>query len=147
MFVSNRRCAQRVRALHVPKGLCTSRPSVAQTYPQRCLSGGLLACADEHGFNVFTLIDCTATTSREAYAAAVRHTFPLFSQPIVSSAIRFDPSAECHDAPIATELAVASISRLAERAWQQLPSQVVTTIIYAVLSMVAYFAWGTKFLL
>ena len=38
--------------------------------------------ADERGFNVITITDCTADTSMRAYEAATDGTFKLFSTPM-----------------------------------------------------------------
>jgi nicotinamidase-related amidase len=40
----------------------------------------------EKGYNVVTLTDCTAATSPEEQAAAIKYTYPMFSRPMLHSA-------------------------------------------------------------
>lgn len=44
-----------------------------------CCVESTMRSAYEAGYNVFTLTDCTAATSLEAQAAAVKFTYPMFS--------------------------------------------------------------------
>merc|ERR1711879_799979 len=51
-----------------------------------CCVESTMRTACEKGFNVVTLTDCTATTSKEGQKAAVEGTFGMFSLPMNSSA-------------------------------------------------------------
>merc|ERR1711920_334463 len=46
-----------------------------------CCVESTMRTAYEKGFNVITLIDCTATTSKTGQTAATSETFGMFSQP------------------------------------------------------------------
>merc|ERR1712187_894779 len=47
-----------------------------------CCVESTMRTAFEKGFNVVTLADCTATTSKEAQQAAVEGTYGMFSTPM-----------------------------------------------------------------
>jgi len=47
-----------------------------------CCVESTMRTACEKGYNVFTLTDCTATTSQKGYEAAVAGTFGMFSNPV-----------------------------------------------------------------
>merc|ERR1712003_391663 len=50
-----------------------------------CCVESTMRTACEKGFNVVTLTDCTATTSKEGQKAATEGTFGMFSLPMTSS--------------------------------------------------------------
>merc|ERR1739848_176877 len=50
-----------------------------------CCVESTMRSACEKGFNVVTLTDCTAATSKEGQAAAVQGTFGMFSTPMSSA--------------------------------------------------------------
>jgi nicotinamidase-related amidase len=49
-----------------------------------CCVESTMRTAYEHGFDVVTLTDCVAATSREAQAAAITYDYPMFSRPMSS---------------------------------------------------------------
>jgi len=49
-----------------------------------CCVESTMRTAYEHGFDVVTLTDCVAATSREAQAAALTYDYPMFSRPMSS---------------------------------------------------------------
>ena len=49
-----------------------------------CCVESTMRTAYEHGFDVVTLTDCAATTSKEAHENALQHDFPMFSTPMTS---------------------------------------------------------------
>ena len=49
-----------------------------------CCVESTMRTAYEHGFDVVTLTDCAATTSKEAHDNALQHDFPMFSTPMTS---------------------------------------------------------------
>lgn len=49
-----------------------------------CCVESTMRTAYEHGFEVVTLSDCVAATSKEAHANALTHDFPMFSTPMSS---------------------------------------------------------------
>jgi nicotinamidase-related amidase len=50
-----------------------------------CCVESTMRTAYEHGFNVVTLTDCLAATSKEEHANAIKYDFPMFSKPMPSS--------------------------------------------------------------
>merc|ERR1712087_227284 len=50
-----------------------------------CCVESTMRTAYEKGFNVITLIDCTATTSKTGQTAATSETFGMFSQPLTAA--------------------------------------------------------------
>lgn len=50
-----------------------------------CCVESTMRTAYEKGFKVVTLTDCTAATSPEEQAAAVKYTYPMFSMPMTST--------------------------------------------------------------
>lgn len=50
-----------------------------------CCVESTMRTAYEHGFNVITLTDCCATTSKEAHENALKYDFGMFSTPMQSS--------------------------------------------------------------
>ena len=53
-------------------------------YLTNCCVESTMRTAYEKGYTVFTLTDCCAATSVEAHDMAVKHTFPMFSNPMTS---------------------------------------------------------------
>ncbi len=49
-----------------------------------CCVESTMRTAYEHGFDVITLSDCTAATSPEEHANALKYDFPMFSTPMTS---------------------------------------------------------------
>jgi len=49
-----------------------------------CCVESTMRTAYEHGFDVVTLTDCVAATSKEAQAAAIEYDYPMFSKPMTS---------------------------------------------------------------
>jgi nicotinamidase-related amidase len=49
-----------------------------------CCVESTMRTAYEHGFEVITLTDCTAATSPEEHANALKYDFPMFSTPMTS---------------------------------------------------------------
>jgi len=49
-----------------------------------CCVESTMRTAYEHGFEVITLTDCTAATSPEEHANAIKFDFPMFSTPMTS---------------------------------------------------------------
>lgn len=49
-----------------------------------CCVESTMRTAYEHGFDVITLTDCTAATSPEEHANALKYDFPMFSTPMTS---------------------------------------------------------------
>ena len=49
-----------------------------------CCVESTMRTAYEHGFDVITLSDCTAATSPEEHANALKYDFPMFSKPMTS---------------------------------------------------------------
>jgi len=47
-----------------------------------CCVESTMRTAYEHGFDVITLTDCAAATSKEAHQNAIKHDFPMFSKPM-----------------------------------------------------------------
>ncbi len=52
-----------------------------------CCVESTMRTAYEHGFEVVTLSDCCATTSKEAQDNALKFDFPMFSKPMTSTAV------------------------------------------------------------
>jgi nicotinamidase-related amidase len=50
-----------------------------------CCVESTMRTAYEHGFEVITLVDCTAATSSEEHKNAIKYDFPMFSKPMLSS--------------------------------------------------------------
>ncbi len=50
-----------------------------------CCVESTMRTAYEHGFDVITLTDCVAATSREEHQNAIKYDFPMFSRPMPSS--------------------------------------------------------------
>jgi nicotinamidase-related amidase len=50
-----------------------------------CCVESTMRTAYEHGFDVVTLVDCTAATSDEAHKNAIKFDFPMFSKPMPST--------------------------------------------------------------
>lgn len=50
-----------------------------------CCVESTMRTAYERSFNVFTLTECTAATSKEEYDSSVNHTWQMFSQPVTNS--------------------------------------------------------------
>jgi len=50
-----------------------------------CCVESTMRTAYEHGFDVITLTDCVAATSREEHDNAIKYDFPMFSRPMPSS--------------------------------------------------------------
>lgn len=50
-----------------------------------CCVESTMRTAYEHGFDVITLTDCVAATSREEHENAIKFDFPMFSRPMPSS--------------------------------------------------------------
>lgn len=50
-----------------------------------CCVESTMRTAYEHGFEVITLVDCTAATSQEEYDNAIKYDFQMFSKPMPSS--------------------------------------------------------------
>lgn len=50
-----------------------------------CCVESTMRTAYEHGFDVVTLVDCTAATSAEAHKNAIKFDFPMFSKPMPST--------------------------------------------------------------
>ncbi|MCB9590733.1 MAG: cysteine hydrolase [Polyangiaceae bacterium] len=50
-----------------------------------CCVESTMRTAYEHGFEVITLVDCTAATSQEEYENALKYDFQMFSKPMPSS--------------------------------------------------------------
>lgn len=50
-----------------------------------CCVESTMRTAYEHGFDVITLTDCVAATSREEHENAIKSDFPMFSRPMPSS--------------------------------------------------------------
>ncbi|WP_205959866.1 cysteine hydrolase [Flammeovirga aprica] len=51
-----------------------------------CCVESTMRTAYEKGYNVITLTDCCAATSVEEHENAVKHDFPMFSQPLAAEA-------------------------------------------------------------
>ena len=56
----------------------TCSPPVLEPHP-------CVVVADEKGFNVITLTDCTATTSADGQRGATEGTYGMFSQPMTAA--------------------------------------------------------------
>lgn len=52
-----------------------------------CCVESTMRSAYEHGFDVVTLTDCLAATSKEAHENALQHDYPMFSHPMTSSEV------------------------------------------------------------
>jgi nicotinamidase-related amidase len=52
-----------------------------------CCVESTMRTAYEHGFDVITLVDCTAATSVEAHENALKHDFGMFSQPLPATEV------------------------------------------------------------
>jgi len=50
-----------------------------------CCVESTMRTAYEHGFDVVTLVDCTAATSSEEHKNALKYDFPMFSRPMPAS--------------------------------------------------------------
>ncbi len=53
-----------------------------------CCVESTMRTAYEHGYQVITLTDCTAATSPEEHANALKYDFPMFSTPMPSSQLK-----------------------------------------------------------
>jgi nicotinamidase-related amidase len=49
-----------------------------------CCVESTMRTAYEKGFNVFTLTDCVAATSKDQHDAAIAYDYPMFSNPVTS---------------------------------------------------------------
>jgi len=52
-----------------------------------CCVESTMRTAYEHGFDVITLTDCVAATSREEHQNAIKYDFPMFSRPMPSAEV------------------------------------------------------------